>query len=359
MRSSLASCPCASSRSMTGPRIVARKIAICSARSLGFRSFGSISEVLLAPFRRGTLVADRLPSRERSIQVGAGFGLISALTLTPRAQRRGTRAARAAGAASWDPSSPRAPSPLLHGLRPASQRHPARHRVEAERRRGADPKPHRERRCLHEPPERERESDRRRAVLPSRQHLPRDDKEHGAAGHAPVTPPRDHDDRGILAGARGAAHLPLTDAVTVELDPAPDRAARGLAAQAYRRPGLGDGRRSRDPALEIDRALDHTAVASIPQHPNRSTTRRAVRLDMTSSSPMGPASRRCSVLRARRTAYGSAPERARRSTRRRHAARPQVAHRTAQVFSLPPGPPSDHLKPIELLLPAATPLRRR
>jgi len=63
-------------------------------------------------------------------------------------------------------------TPGLHRLRPASQGHPARHRVEAEHRGRADLESHRDRRRLHESPEGERESDRRRAVLPSRQHLP-------------------------------------------------------------------------------------------------------------------------------------------------------------------------------------------
>ena len=42
-----------------------------------------------------------------------------------------------------------------------------------------------------------------------------------AAHHAEVTPPRDPDGTSLLAGAKGAAHVPFTEAVTVDLDPAP------------------------------------------------------------------------------------------------------------------------------------------
>ncbi len=72
----------------------------------------------------------------------------------------------------------------------------------------------------------------------------------------------------------GPRHLALARAVAVEVDLATQRAARGRAGRAPRRAGLRDGGQALLPALDVDGALDNTATASIPEHGNRSTTRR-------------------------------------------------------------------------------------
>ena len=244
--------------------------------------------------------------------------------------------------------------------RPAAQRRPAAHRRVAQDPRRAHPLPHPRCRRQHQPPEREREADRRGAVQPPGHDLERDDHDHRATRYAAIPPRRDlHRLRRLQRTAR-TAHLPHARTMAMQLDRAADRAARSFAARAAGRPGLFDRGLPRPPALDAKRTLDDTRTASILGHSNRSTTRRPSgkdqpprRLFVVGITPM---------LRPPAPTYSTrtsaAPSRTSATRAQASGFTPSPQHRTG--FQSPPlDPPSCHLQPSGSLLPAATPLRRR
>lgn len=105
-------------------------------------------------------------------------------------------------------------------------------------------------------PQRERHRDRRVAVVPPRRDAAWHHEQDGATTRAAVTPADDHDGGRGRVGLRRATELALADAMAVQTETNPGRAARGVTDATRAGPGVRRRWRDRKPGLDAERVMD-------------------------------------------------------------------------------------------------------
>lgn len=141
------------------------------------------------------------------------------------------------------------------GIRPPLERRPSGP-VLGRDRPGADLAAHTRDRRLNDRPQRERQRDRRVAVVPSLRHAPRHHREHCAAAHASVAPTDDDDPARGAPHLAGAAELSIAVAMAVQSERTARWPTGRPAVDARAGPGRLDGGRRGKPPLDVERVMN-------------------------------------------------------------------------------------------------------